>query len=86
MTRIIIRIDGFGNGFLTNAPYPFGGAQYLSTTRTRMEASATFAIPVKETPMSAYDHSSHVAELAAKIKPVHFGMFTTIDEHGQIKL
>jgi general stress protein 26 len=34
--------------------------------------------------MSAYDHSSHVAELASKIKSVRFGMFTTIDQHGHL--
>jgi general stress protein 26 len=34
--------------------------------------------------MSAYDHSSHVAELASKIKSVRFGMFTTTDQHGHL--
>lgn len=34
--------------------------------------------------MSAYDHSSHVAEIAAKIKSVRFGMFTTTDQHGHL--
>lgn len=34
--------------------------------------------------MSAYDHSSKVAELKSKIKPIRFAMFTTIDEHGHL--
>lgn len=34
--------------------------------------------------MSAYEHSSQVAELKAKIKPIRFGMFTTIDQHGHL--
>jgi general stress protein 26 len=34
--------------------------------------------------MSPYDHSSQVAELSAKIKPVPFGMFTTVDQHGHL--
>jgi general stress protein 26 len=34
--------------------------------------------------MSTLDHASHVAELAAKIKPVRFGMFTTVDQHGHL--
>ncbi len=34
--------------------------------------------------MSAYDHATHVAELAAKIKAVRFAMFTTIDQYGHL--
>jgi general stress protein 26 len=34
--------------------------------------------------MSPYDHSTQVAELAGKIKPIHFGMFTTVDQHGHL--
>lgn len=34
--------------------------------------------------MSAYDHSSQVAELKSKIKAIRFAMFTTIDEHGHL--
>ena len=34
--------------------------------------------------MSAYDHSSQVAEISAKIKSVRFGMFTTTDQHGHL--
>ncbi|HEU4376701.1 MAG TPA: pyridoxamine 5'-phosphate oxidase family protein [Telluria sp.] len=34
--------------------------------------------------MSAYDHSSQVAEISAKIKSVRFGMFTTTDKHGHL--
>ncbi len=34
--------------------------------------------------MSAYDHSSQIAELQSKIKPIRFAMFTTIDEHGHL--
>lgn len=34
--------------------------------------------------MSAYDHPGQVAELTAKIKPIHFGMFTTVDQHGHL--
>lgn len=34
--------------------------------------------------MSAYDHSSQVAELKARIKAIRFAMFTTIDEHGHL--
>ena len=34
--------------------------------------------------MSAYDHSSQIAELKSKIKPIRFAMFTTIDEHGHL--
>ena len=34
--------------------------------------------------MSAYDHSSQVAELKARIKPIRFAMFTTINEHGHL--
>lgn len=34
--------------------------------------------------MSAYDHSSQVAELKSKIKSIRFAMFTTIDEHGHL--
>jgi general stress protein 26 len=34
--------------------------------------------------MSAYDHSSQVAELKAKIKPIRFAMFTTVDQHGHL--
>lgn len=34
--------------------------------------------------MSAYDHSSQVAELKSKVKPIRFAMFTTIDEHDKL--
>jgi general stress protein 26 len=34
--------------------------------------------------MSAYDHSSQIAELQSKIKPIRFAMFTTTDEHGHL--
>ncbi len=34
--------------------------------------------------MSAYDHSSQIAELKSKIKAIRFAMFTTIDEHGRL--
>src|SRR5688572_8695034 len=34
--------------------------------------------------MSAYDHSSQVAELASNIKPIRFAMFTTVDQHGHL--
>lgn len=34
--------------------------------------------------MSAYDHSSQVAELKSKITPIRFAMFTTIDQHGHL--
>lgn len=34
--------------------------------------------------MSAYDHSSHVAELKSRINAIRFAMFTTIDEHGHL--
>ena len=34
--------------------------------------------------MSTNDHASQVAQLAAKIKPVRFAMFTTIDQHGHL--
>jgi general stress protein 26 len=34
--------------------------------------------------MSAYDHPSQVAELKARIKPIRFAMFTTIDQHGHL--
>jgi general stress protein 26 len=34
--------------------------------------------------MSAYDHSSQVAELKSKIKAIRFAMFTTIDDHGHL--
>jgi general stress protein 26 len=34
--------------------------------------------------MSDFNHSSKVAELAAKIKPVRFAMFTTVDQHGHL--
>jgi general stress protein 26 len=34
--------------------------------------------------MSENKHSLQVAELAAKIKSVRFGMFTTVDRHGHL--
>ena len=34
--------------------------------------------------MSAYDHSSEVAELKSKIAAIRFAMFTTMDEHGHL--
>jgi general stress protein 26 len=34
--------------------------------------------------MSAYDHSSQVAELKSKISPIRFAMFCTTDEHGHL--
>lgn len=34
--------------------------------------------------MSAYAHSSQVAELTSKIKSIRFAMFTTIDQHGHL--
>ena len=34
--------------------------------------------------MSAYEHSSHVAELKSKIKAIRFAMFTTIDASGNL--
>jgi general stress protein 26 len=34
--------------------------------------------------MSAYDHSSQVADLKSRIKPIRFAMFTTIDKHGKL--
>lgn len=30
------------------------------------------------------EHSTQVAELASKIKPVRFAMFTTVDQHGHL--
>lgn len=30
------------------------------------------------------EHTSQVAELSAKIKPVRFAMFTTVDQHGHL--
>jgi general stress protein 26 len=34
--------------------------------------------------MSAYEHSSQIAELKSKIKSIRFAMFTTIDAQGQL--
>lgn len=34
--------------------------------------------------MSAYDHSTQVAEVKSRIKSIRFAMFTTIDEHGHL--
>ena len=34
--------------------------------------------------MSAYDHSSQIAELKSKIKSIRFAMFTTIDAQGHL--
>lgn len=34
--------------------------------------------------MSAYDHSSQIADLRNRISPIRFAMFTTIDEHGKL--
>jgi general stress protein 26 len=34
--------------------------------------------------MSAYDHSSQVAELKSRIKAIRFAMFTTVDKHGHL--
>jgi general stress protein 26 len=34
--------------------------------------------------MSAYDHSSQIAELKSKIKDIRFAMFTTTDAHGHL--
>ncbi len=34
--------------------------------------------------MSAYNHSSQVAELKSKIKAIRFAMFTTIDAEGKL--
>ena len=34
--------------------------------------------------MSAYDHSSQIAELKSKIKSIRFAMFTTVDEQGHL--
>ena len=34
--------------------------------------------------MSAYDHSSQIAELKSKIKPIRFAMFTTADGSGRL--
>ena len=34
--------------------------------------------------MSAYEHSSQVAELKSKIKAIRFAMFTTIDADGKL--
>jgi general stress protein 26 len=34
--------------------------------------------------MSAYDHSSQVSELKAKVKPIKFAMFTTADQYGHL--
>lgn len=34
--------------------------------------------------MSAYDHSSQIADLKSKIKPIRFAMFTTIDDNGKL--
>lgn len=34
--------------------------------------------------MSAYDHSGQVAELASKVKPIKFAMFTTADQYGHL--
>ncbi len=34
--------------------------------------------------MSAYDISAHAAELADKIRPLRFAMFTFVDEHGHL--
>jgi general stress protein 26 len=34
--------------------------------------------------MSAYEHSGHVAELKAKVKPIKFAMFTTADRYGHL--
>jgi general stress protein 26 len=34
--------------------------------------------------MSAYDHSSQIADLKSRIKAIRFAMFTTIDEQGRL--
>jgi general stress protein 26 len=34
--------------------------------------------------MSAYDHSSQVADLKSKVSAIRFAMFTTMDEHGHL--
>jgi general stress protein 26 len=34
--------------------------------------------------MSTSTHTAHVAELAAKIRPVRFAMFTTVDQEGRL--
>jgi general stress protein 26 len=34
--------------------------------------------------MSDNDHNDQVAELRAKVKPVRFAMFTTVDQHGHL--
>ena len=34
--------------------------------------------------MSAYDHSSQIAELKKRIAAIRYAMFTTIDEHGHL--
>lgn len=34
--------------------------------------------------MTAYDHPSQVAELRARITPIRYAMFTTIDQHGHL--
>ncbi|MEJ7808558.1 MAG: pyridoxamine 5'-phosphate oxidase family protein [Telluria sp.] len=34
--------------------------------------------------MSAYDHSSQIAELKSRIKSIRFAMFTTVNEQGQL--
>ena len=35
--------------------------------------------------MSAYDHSSQIAELKSKIKSIRFAMFTTADDNGHLQ-
>ncbi|MES2317105.1 MAG: pyridoxamine 5'-phosphate oxidase family protein [Pseudomonadota bacterium] len=34
--------------------------------------------------MSAYEHSSQVAELKSRIAAIQFAMFTTVDQHGHL--
>lgn len=34
--------------------------------------------------MSAYDHSSQIADLKSRITPIRFAMFTTIDSNGKL--
>jgi general stress protein 26 len=52
-------------------------AQFAFALRCRIEQN-------EESTMATLESSAHVAELAAKIRPVRFAMFTTLDQHGHL--
>jgi general stress protein 26 len=75
----MVRNESFGKGFRLMIR-KFGGAPSGTAIPSRMKNPQTH----KENAMATQDAAAHVAALSAKIHPVRFAMFTTLDSNGHL--